>query len=44
VTLRATGDAEAAVLNRRWTPWRYQLGSWQEAMLIPRLEDLLEGR
>jgi hypothetical protein len=44
VTLRATGDAEAAALNRRWTPWRYNLGSWTEAMLIPRLEDLLEGR
>jgi hypothetical protein len=44
VTLRAEGDAEAEALNRRWGPWAYQLGIWTEAALIPRLEDLLEGR
>ena len=44
VTLRATGDAEAAALNRRWARWAYRLNGWQEATLIPRLEDLLDGR
>jgi hypothetical protein len=44
LTLRAEGDEEAQALNRRWSPWAYQLGIWTEAAFIPRLEDLLEGR
>jgi len=39
--LRAEGTAQAEALDAKWRGWAYQVGTWKERALMPRLEDLL---